>query len=141
MKKGFTLLELIVVIIVLGILATLALTQYGRTIERSRGSEARAIIGGVRKLANAMYMSTLNISGASDADLGIGGSNDQSPNSCRASHYFTYGTVKSGSTGITFVATRCTTGGKTPNAAVGNTLWLVSDVATGIETWTSSGQY
>ncbi len=142
MKKGFTLLELIVVIIVLGILATLALTQYSKTIERSRGAEARAIIGGLRKMAAAGYMGAGTVAGFSDqALLGIGLSNDQAPSSCRQSHYFTYGSVQSGTAGITFVATRCTTGGKTPQYTAANTLFLISALDTGIENWTSAGQY
>lgn len=141
MKKGFTLLELIVVIIVLGILATLALTQYGRTIERARGAEGRSVIGGLRGLANARYMETGNIATASQADLGIGPSPDQAPNTCKPSHYFTYGAVISGTSGVTFVSTRCTSGGKTPNNPVAQTLWLISNLASGVETWTSTSQY
>ncbi len=142
MKKGFTLLELIVVIIVLGILATLALTQYAKTIERSRGAEARAIVGGLRKLAASVYMTVGTTTGFTDlAVLGIGTSNDQVPSSCRLSHYFTYGAVQAAPSSVTFVATRCTAGGKTPNYVSANTLFLVSDLNTGIDNWTSAGQY
>jgi len=143
MKKGFTLLELIVVIIVLGILATLALTQYAKTIERSRGAEARAVIGGVRKLAASTYMTVGTTAGFTDLGvLGIGASNDQVPNSCRLSHYFTYGAVQVAPSMVTFVATRCSAGGKTPNYVAANTLFLITDMNTGIENWTSSpGQY
>lgn len=45
---GFTLVELVVVIIIMGILATLAVTQYGRTIERSRQAEAITNLGIIR---------------------------------------------------------------------------------------------
>lgn len=44
MKRGFTLLELIVVIIILGILASFAIPQLFRTIERARVGEALSII-------------------------------------------------------------------------------------------------
>ena len=48
MKKGFTLLELIIVIIILGILATIGVSQYQGTIEKGREAEARSILGSMR---------------------------------------------------------------------------------------------
>jgi len=41
-KKGVTLIELIVIILIVGILATIAVTGYGRFVEHSRGQEAAA---------------------------------------------------------------------------------------------------
>ena len=46
--QGFTLLELLIVVIILGILAALALPQYLKTVERSRGSEAIIHLGAIR---------------------------------------------------------------------------------------------
>jgi len=43
-RKGFTLVEMIVVVIVLGILASIAGVQYSKIIERSRSAEARHIL-------------------------------------------------------------------------------------------------
>ncbi|MCM8801489.1 MAG: prepilin-type N-terminal cleavage/methylation domain-containing protein [Candidatus Omnitrophica bacterium] len=48
MKKGFTLLELIVVIIVLGVIMSIALPQYFKVVERSRTSEAVNVLGILR---------------------------------------------------------------------------------------------
>ena len=48
MKKGFTLLELIIVIIIVGTLATLALPQYFRVVERARTAEATRLLGMLR---------------------------------------------------------------------------------------------
>jgi len=47
-KKGFTLLELLIVVIIIGILASIALPQYTATIEKARSGEAVINIGTIR---------------------------------------------------------------------------------------------
>jgi len=47
-KKGFTLLELLIVVIIIGILATVALPQYTTTIEKARSAEAVINVGAIR---------------------------------------------------------------------------------------------
>lgn len=115
MKRGFTLLELIVVIIILGILATLGFTQYTKMIEKGRTSEAKMILGQLRTAEEAYkleYGNYVAYSGASSS-LPI-----DVPTACAVTHYFSYAvTVAGAGPTSTFIATatRCTAGGKAPN--------------------------
>ena len=47
-QRGFTLLELLMVVIIIAILASIALPQYLRASERTRASEALQILGAIR---------------------------------------------------------------------------------------------
>lgn len=48
-EKSFTLLELLIVVIVIGILVTIALPQYFNVVERGRRAEALSVLGDIRK--------------------------------------------------------------------------------------------
>jgi len=50
-NKGFSLLELLVVVLIIGILAAIALAQYKRTVEQSYSAEALNIIKAVAQSA------------------------------------------------------------------------------------------
>jgi len=142
MKKGFTLLELMVVIIILGVLATLGVMQYQAAIEKSRGAEARQIIGQLRSQCAALYMERGTTAQCTTNNLGIGVDiPGPAAGDCAGTHFFAYNATPAPLAGITFLATRCTGGGKTPDATVAGTLQLVTTYTTGADDWTTTGGY
>ena len=134
--RGFTLLELIVVIIIVGILATLGITQYGRMVEKMRTAEARQILGDIRKLGYAYWLANGTVTGMTNADVNIGTASDQLPAypNCRSSHYFCYNMelaeVCAGYP-VIYYATRCTSGGKSPQGSSRYFLEICANPATG----------
>ncbi len=143
MNKAFTLLELVVVIVILGVLATLGFTQYGRMVERARGAEAKAILGDIRKLAIAYRLANGTIIGfaADQANANIGTSEDQIPGTCRSSHYFRYSVVNPIFQRIVITATRCISDGKDPQGLAASTLTLTVYFALGTDSWGGTGGY
>jgi len=55
-KNGFTLLEVIIVIIIIGVLAALALPRYQKLLEGSTASEAIGMIGTVRRSIERCFL-------------------------------------------------------------------------------------
>lgn len=52
-QRGFTLIEVLVVVVIIGVLVSMALPMYTRTIERSRAAEAMTI---VKTINDAVYV-------------------------------------------------------------------------------------
>ena len=127
-QKSFTLVELIIVVIIVGILASLGLTQYSSVVERSRLAEARTQIGVMRQLAYEYYLNNGTMSGITSAYVGVG--SGQIPNSAVSTHYFYYGvsnTYPPTADYAVLFAVRCTSGGKPPQFPATYTLWWKVD--------------
>ena len=121
MKKGFTLLELLVVILIIGILATLGLAQYNRVVEKSHKAEVSDLVAQFRKVANAFYDRCGTFNGPGDCDLqnltfGISSAADSDyPMDCRASNFFEYDINANGDNWFSVRAIRCGALGKAGN--------------------------
>jgi prepilin-type N-terminal cleavage/methylation domain-containing protein len=104
-RSGFTLLEVIIVIIIVGVLASLALPRFFSTVEYSRATEAMQSIASTRQSIERCYLMTSNYSNCNNfatLDLDDPGT---SPN-----NHFTYA-ISSGANTYRITATRNTRDG------------------------------
>ncbi|MDD5691932.1 MAG: prepilin-type N-terminal cleavage/methylation domain-containing protein [Candidatus Omnitrophica bacterium] len=136
MKHGFTLIEIIIVIIIVGILAAVGIDQYGKTVEKGRSAEAKMIIGKVRTLAYQYHLENGAMTGLANANVNIGVGSDQIPSACRGTYYFSYQAwACDNPTRIVCVwAKRCTSGGKSPQSSSA-CISLKANAVTGADQW------
>jgi prepilin-type N-terminal cleavage/methylation domain-containing protein len=143
MRKGFTLIELMIVIIIIAVLALVAITQYEPVIERTRSAEARDTLGYLRKACSSIYSRDGNVLKCTPEALGIGTEEKMVPPDCFRSHYFNYSAAESPSfeNVMIFTATRCMKFGRPPDAKQAGSLTLSVDYDNNTAEWSTRGIY
>jgi prepilin-type N-terminal cleavage/methylation domain-containing protein len=126
--KSFTLVELIIVVIIVGILAAIGLSQYNVVVERSRTVEAKTRLAMMRSLTFTYYLDHNSLDAMSNDDVGA-------ENACSSSSFFKYYIDPISSTGTDLVAYRCTNGGKPPDASRAYVMYLTTYPGTGLNQW------
>lgn len=77
-----------------------------------------------------------------EAVVGIGtGAGSDYPSACASTHYFTYDLTTASANTFSVVATRCTTGGKTPNYTSAQTITLNTNFDNGYDAWVLTAPY
>lgn len=55
MKKGFTLIEVLIVVVIIGVLAALVVPRMTAQVDRAKGAEALQMIGAIKRSLEGMY--------------------------------------------------------------------------------------
>lgn len=106
-KSGFTLLEIIIVIIIVGVLASLALPRFFATVEFSKSVEALNAMSVIRGSMERCFVATPNTYVGCNLDTGLGVNNlDVSDPAASPGARFAYVVSGQGAAGYVITATR-----------------------------------
>ena len=124
-NAGFTLLELLIVVVILGVLAGLSIPVYTSSVERSRRQEAISVLSSVKDSAARYWGLGSTYAGMTYANM------DFNPNAAAANGqtvHYTYGAPgTTTSNAFTAVATRTATdGGSTTDQVTINQAGTIS---------------
>lgn len=106
-KSGFTLLEILVVIIIVGVLASVAMPQLFRNVERSRATEALESLGATKRSIEACAMQFNNTFTTCNTYAAIGMADPSYNAATNAAAHFAYA-ITTVATSFNIVATRNT---------------------------------
>ena len=138
MRKGFTLMELMIVIIIIGILATLGIVQYSKAVEKARSAEAKQFLGMIRSSCAAQQMETGTAAGCDNDFIN---NTAGAPSTCSNRSYFAYTSTGLTTAGGKFIATRCGSNGKSPAGDTTQNISLTVDYVNGTDLFTPSPAY
>lgn len=106
-KSGFTLLEILIILIIVGVLAGIAMPQLFKNVESARSSEAMESIGVIKRSIEACAMSLNNDFSTCTNFANIGMMDPSYNATINAGAHFSY-TITTAATTFQIVATRNT---------------------------------